>query len=143
MQQHKPFLVLVHYVLVLHSSASSGKVQKKSMSQHQHGVTMSPFSSTLVWMSKLTGIMTRPLVDLTLLELWRISRMPAGSLVMLHACAHNPTGVDPKDEQWNEMSALIKEKGHFPFFDMAYQGFASGDVDGDAHAVRQFLADGH
>jgi len=72
-----------------------------------------------------------------------LKNMPAGSLVMLHACAHNPTGVDPKDDQWNEMSALIKEKGHFPFFDMAYQGFASGDVDGDAHAVRQFLADGH
>lgn len=72
-----------------------------------------------------------------------LKNMPNGSLVMLHACAHNPTGVDPKDEQWNEMSQLIKTKGHFPFFDMAYQGFASGNVDGDAHAVRRFLADGH
>lgn len=41
------------------------------------------------------------------------------------------------------MSALIKKRNLFPFFDMAYQGFASGNVDGDAFAVRQFLADGH
>jgi len=72
-----------------------------------------------------------------------ISKMPDGGLILLHACAHNPTGVDPKPEQWKELSKLIKEKNLFPFFDMAYQGFASGDVDGDAFAVRQFLADGH
>jgi len=47
---------------------------------------------------------------------------------MLHACAHNPTGVDPKPEQWAEMSKVIKEKQLFPFFDMAYQGFASGTI---------------
>lgn len=62
---------------------------------------------------------------------------------MLHACAHNPTGVDPKREQWNELSQLIKKKKLFPFFDMAYQGFASGDVANDAYAVRKFLSDGH
>jgi len=44
----------------------------------------------------------------------------------LHACAHNPTGVDPKPEQWAQLSSLIKKKNLFPFFDMAYQGFASG-----------------
>lgn len=62
---------------------------------------------------------------------------------MLHACAHNPTGVDPTGEQWQELSALIKKKNLFPFFDMAYQGFASGSVDKDAFAVRLFLKDGH
>lgn len=72
-----------------------------------------------------------------------ISNIPSGGLVMLHACAHNPTGVDPKPEQWKELSKIIKEKNLFPFFDMAYQGFASGDVDLDAFAVRQFVADGH
>jgi len=72
-----------------------------------------------------------------------ISNMPSGGLIMLHACAHNPTGVDPKPEQWKELSKLIKEKNIFPFFDMAYQGFASGDVDYDAFAVRQFVDDGH
>lgn len=40
---------------------------------------------------------------------------------MLHACAHNPTGVDPKPEQWDEMSKVIKERELLPFFDMAYQ----------------------
>lgn len=69
--------------------------------------------------------------------------MPAGSLILLHACAHNPTGVDPSPEQWQAMSHAIKAKGALPFFDMAYQGFASGSVDKDAFAVRKFLADGH
>lgn len=64
-------------------------------------------------------------------------------MILLHACAHNPTGVDPRPEQWKELSAVIKKRNLFPFFDMAYQGFASGNVDGDAFAVRQFLADGH
>lgn len=54
--------------------------------------------------------------------------MPEKSIVLLHACAHNPTGVDPKPEQWAELSALIKKKNLFPFFDMAYQGFASGKI---------------
>ena len=49
-------------------------------------------------------------------------------MILLHACAHNPTGVDPKPEQWAEMSKVIKEKKLFPFFDMAYQGFASGKL---------------
>ena len=46
---------------------------------------------------------------------------------MFHACAHNPTGVDPKPEQWAEISKVVKQKNLFPFFDMAYQGFASGN----------------
>jgi len=72
-----------------------------------------------------------------------ISKIPEGSIIMLHACAHNPTGVDPTPEQWKEMSAVIMARKLLPFFDMAYQGFASGDVDKDAFAVRQFLDDGH
>ncbi|CAN6706375.1 unnamed protein product [Malus baccata var. baccata] len=72
-----------------------------------------------------------------------IKNAPNGSFFLLHACAHNPTGVDPSEEQWKEISKLIKEKGHFPFFDMAYQGFASGDPERDAKAIRIFLEDGH
>ncbi|ETN59536.1 aspartate aminotransferase [Anopheles darlingi] len=72
-----------------------------------------------------------------------LSKIPERSIVLLHACAHNPTGVDPKPEQWAEMSAVIKRRNLFPFFDMAYQGFASGDVAKDAFAVRAFLRDGH
>ena len=72
-----------------------------------------------------------------------LGKLPAGSAVLLHACAHNPTGVDPTPEQWRELSALFRSKKLFPFFDMAYQGFASGDCDRDAMAVREFVADGH
>jgi aspartate aminotransferase len=68
---------------------------------------------------------------------------PPGSAFLLHACAHNPTGVDPTPEQWKEISKVFTEMGHLPFFDMAYQGFASGDSDRDAFAVRQFIKDGH
>jgi len=72
-----------------------------------------------------------------------IASIPSGDIILLHACAHNPTGVDPKPDQWEQLSSLIKERGLYPFFDMAYQGFASGDVDQDAFAVRKFIADGH
>lgn len=59
---------------------------------------------------------------------------------MLHACAHNPTGVDPTQEQWKQIADIFVEKGHFAFFDCAYQGFASGDLDRDAWAVRHFVS---
>jgi aspartate aminotransferase len=88
-----------------------------------------------------------------------IKAAPEGSIVLLHACAHNPTGVDPTEAQWKELSEIVKEKKHFPFFDMvsstphardgvvlmeqAYQGFASGDILKDAFAVRYFVEQGH
>ena len=68
---------------------------------------------------------------------------PEKSIVLLHACAHNPTGVDPTPEQWKEISDIIQEKSLFPFFDMAYQGFASGSTSRDAFAVRHFVSEGH
>lgn len=72
-----------------------------------------------------------------------VQNAPSGSFFLLHACAHNPTGVDPTQDQWRELSAAFKAKGHFAFFDSAYQGFASGNPDQDAFAVRQFVSDGH
>ena len=72
-----------------------------------------------------------------------LKNAPEGSLVLLHACAHNPTGIDPTEEQWKQISDVVKVKKHYPFFDMAYQGFASGDTDRDAFAVRYFVAQGH
>ncbi|KAL9098992.1 MAG: hypothetical protein Q9163_005447 [Psora crenata] len=68
---------------------------------------------------------------------------PDGAIVLLHACAHNPTGIDPTEEQWKQISDVIKQRNHYPFFDMAYQGFASGDIAKDAFAVRHFLSEGH
>jgi len=72
-----------------------------------------------------------------------IKAAPKGSIILLHACAHNPTGVDPTPEQWKEISEAVKYGGHYPFFDMAYQGFASGDTDRDAFALRYFIKEGH
>ncbi|TPX34456.1 aspartate transaminase [Synchytrium microbalum] len=69
--------------------------------------------------------------------------MPNNSLILLHACAHNPTGVDPTKQQWAAISDVCKQKSHFVFFDMAYQGFASGDPTIDAFALRHFVAEGH
>lgn len=63
--------------------------------------------------------------------------------MLLHACAHNPTGMDPTPEQWAEISSLMKKRHLLPFFDCAYQGFASGDASQDAFAIRMFIEDGH
>lgn len=63
---------------------------------------------------------------------------PKDSVIILHACAHNPTGCDPTHEQWAQIADVIQEKQLFPFFDSAYQGFASGDPVKDAWAVRYF-----
>ena len=71
-----------------------------------------------------------------------IGDAPDHSIILLHACAHNPTGVDPTQAQWKELAVLLKEKSHFPFFDCAYQGFASGDLAKDAWAVRYFVEQG-
>jgi len=68
---------------------------------------------------------------------------PPKSIILLHACAHNPTGVDPTHEQWKQISEACHKSGHFVFFDMAYQGFASGDTDRDAFALRYFVQQGH
>ncbi|CAB4386195.1 unnamed protein product [Rhizophagus irregularis] len=72
-----------------------------------------------------------------------IQNAPENSIFLLHACAHNPTGVDPRPNQWDQISEIIKERKHFVFFDMAYQGFASGDADRDSYAIRKFVSDGH
>ncbi|KAJ3405575.1 aspartate transaminase aat1 [Chytriomyces hyalinus] len=72
-----------------------------------------------------------------------LTNLPDESVVLLHACAHNPTGVDPTEVQWRELSDLFKKKKHVAFFDMAYQGFASGDPSKDAFAVRHFVNEGH
>lgn len=50
-----------------------------------------------------------------------LASAPSGAIVLLHACAHNPTGVDPTFEQWEEIRQIIRSKGLLPFFDCAYQ----------------------
>ena len=67
---------------------------------------------------------------------------PSGSIILLHACAHNPTGVDPSKEQWKKIAEVMHERSLFPFFDCAYQGFASGDLAQDNFAIRHFVEQG-
>ena len=62
---------------------------------------------------------------------------PAGSIVLLHACCHNPTGVDLSDEQWEDVVAIVKQRDLVPFLDIAYQGLGDG-IEPDALAVRMF-----
>lgn len=71
-----------------------------------------------------------------------ISKAKAGDIVLLHACAHNPTGIDPSHEQWSKIADIMVERGLYPFFDCAYQGFASGNLNNDAWAVRHFVSRG-
>ena len=67
--------------------------------------------------------------------------LAAGSIVLLHACCHNPTGVDLSPDQWNTVIEVVRDGGLMPFLDIAYQGFADG-IDADASAVRAFAASG-
>ena len=71
----------------------------------------------------------------------KLESLPAGSIIVLHACCHNPTGADMTDAQWEEVVAACRSRGLIPFLDMAYQGFADG-IDADAVAVRAFSASG-
>lgn len=70
-----------------------------------------------------------------------LGKMESGTIVLLHACCHNPTGVDLTVEQWKQVVALVKDRGLMPFIDMAYQGFDKG-IDADAIAVRLFAESG-
>ncbi|MFP5398700.1 MAG: amino acid aminotransferase [Gammaproteobacteria bacterium] len=66
---------------------------------------------------------------------------PAGTVVVLHACCHNPTGADLTPAQWGEVVDAVKARGLVAFLDMAYQGFGDGIAE-DGAAVRRFLAAG-
>jgi len=71
-----------------------------------------------------------------------LKNFPDKSVVLLHACAHNPTGMDLTKEQWEFVAEVVKSKAHFVFLDCAYQGFASGDLDKDAFPIRMFVNKG-
>eukprot|EP00397_Hematodinium_sp_SG-2012_P029551 GEMP01031234.1.p1 GENE.GEMP01031234.1~~GEMP01031234.1.p1 ORF type:complete len:408 (+),score=84.78 GEMP01031234.1:168-1391(+) len=69
-------------------------------------------------------------------------KMPKQSSVLLHACAHNPTGVDPSPAEWKKIINIVQQRQLIPILDSAYQGYASGDLDKDAFAIRAFLHSG-
>jgi aromatic-amino-acid transaminase len=66
-----------------------------------------------------------------------LKALPAGAVVVLHACCHNPTGVDLSSEQWSAVMDVVAARGLLPFLDFAYQGFGDG-IEQDALAVRRF-----
>ncbi|OQE18221.1 hypothetical protein PENSTE_c018G09360 [Penicillium steckii] len=70
-----------------------------------------------------------------------LDRAEPNSIVIIHACAHNPTGCDPTKEQWREIARLMKERQLFPLFDAAYLGFNSGNLDEDAYPIRLFIGE--
>jgi len=70
-----------------------------------------------------------------------LKAMPAGAIVVLHACCHNPTGADLSQAQWDQVIAAVVAGGLIPFLDMAYQGFGAGIAE-DGAVVRRFAATG-
>lgn len=69
-----------------------------------------------------------------------LERLPARSVVLLHASCHNPTGADLSEAQWRELLGLFKGRDLLPFIDMAYQGLGSGVVE-DAYGIRLFCSE--
>jgi len=67
----------------------------------------------------------------------RLQSLPAQTIVVLHACCHNPTGIDPTFEQWQRIAQIVQTRNLLPFIDIAYQGFGEG-LQQDAAVVRLF-----
>ncbi len=70
-----------------------------------------------------------------------LTQIPAGDVVLLHACCHNPSGVDPTTEQWKEIAAIVHERNILPLVDFAYQGFGAGILE-DAVGLKELAQPG-
>ncbi len=70
-----------------------------------------------------------------------IGKMPAGDVILLHGCCHNPTGIDPTAAQWKTIADAVDKQGLLPLIDFAYQGFADG-IDQDAVGLKAFVRPG-
>jgi aromatic-amino-acid transaminase len=70
-----------------------------------------------------------------------LDKLPARSIVLLHACCHNPTGVDLRRAQWDELIPLLRRRNLIPYLDLAYQGFGDGIAE-DAYAIRAIAGAG-
>lgn len=71
------------------------------------------------------------------------NKVTSNDVILFHATAHNPTGVDPTTEQWDEIIDCLNKQGNLVIFDMAYQGFASGDCERDSYSLRQYKKTGN
>jgi len=70
-----------------------------------------------------------------------VKQMPAGDVILLHGCCHNPTGIDPTPAEWKQIADAVYAQGLLPLVDFAYQGFADG-IDEDAAGLKAFLRPG-
>jgi len=68
-----------------------------------------------------------------------LEKLPAGTIVVLHACCHNPTGVDLTPEQWTRVIEIVRTRELVPILDIAYQGFAEG-IEADGEIIGRFVA---
>lgn len=71
-----------------------------------------------------------------------LQNAPKGSIIILQACAHNPSGVDPSQGQWEMIAETIRKQRHLPFFDCTYQGLTSRNLAQDVWAIRHFVKQG-
>src|SRR5690606_3035576 len=70
-----------------------------------------------------------------------IAKMPAGDVLLLHGCCHNPTGIDPTADQWKKIADAAYDRGLLPLVDFAYQGFADGIAE-DSAGLQEFCRPG-
>ncbi|CDF35434.1 aspartate aminotransferase [Chondrus crispus] len=120
------------------SSSTSVYVPKQTWSNHRNVIPAAGLPRALEYryLDPRTGA-----VDIAAL-VEDLDKAPAGSIILLHGCAHNPTGADPTQPQWLQILDVVKRRKLVPFFDNAYQGFASGSLETDAWSVRTFVAAG-
>ena len=109
-------------------------VSKPTWSNH-HGIVQKvglPLREYPYYQAKTKSLDFEGMVD-------SLKNATPGSVILLHVCAHNPTGVDPTQDQWKKICEVMKANSLIPFFDSAYQGFASGSLEKDIWPVRYFL----
>jgi aspartate/tyrosine/aromatic aminotransferase len=135
-------------VATIQTPGGTGALRVAADFLHQH------FPQTSVWCSRPTwvnhpkvfeaaglGVQTYPYLDAAercldfgaMMD--QLRQVPRGDVVLLHGCCHNPSGVDPTDEQWEQIAQLITQRQLLPLLDFAYQGFGAG-LDADAQGVR-------
>ncbi len=140
---------LADRVVTLQTPGGSGSLRVAA------GVILKAAQSKTVWVGEPTWANHIPLLGNAGLELKTVPysdrethslreaeyldalrRAPAGDIVLLHACCHNPSGIDPTPEQWKAIADIIVERELIPLIDMAYQGFGDG-LDEDALIIRE------
>lgn len=112
-------------------------VSKPTWANH-HGIVQKvglPLREYIYYSSKTKSLDINGFLD-------SLKNATPGSVILLHVCAHNPTGVDPTQDQWKQICEVMKSNSLIPFFDSAYQGFASGNLEKDIWPVRYFLEQG-